>query len=105
VLAQINLQGKKPEQVQDHPAVRGTRTTRIADDDNDGDNADAADEPFDSESEVSDGNAPPTEVGHGYRNVTDRDSVPPLSNLKLGQKITPIQFFVLLFTYTGEKYS
>jgi hypothetical protein len=59
------------------PVVRGRRTTRIADDDNDDDNAVAADVPSESESVVSgDGIAPLTQVGHGYRNVTNPDSVP-----------------------------
>jgi hypothetical protein len=55
------------------PVVLGGRTARIADDeDDDGNIADAADVPSESESEVSDnGNAPPTQAGHRYRNVTE----------------------------------
>jgi hypothetical protein len=57
-----------------------------------------------------DGSPPPIQVGHGYRNVTDRDSVSPRSNLTLGQLssgpqiprnlVTRIQFFTLFFTST-----
>jgi hypothetical protein len=57
--------------------------------DNNDDNTDAADEPSQSESEVSDdGSAPPTQVGLGYGNVTNQASVLPQSNMTLGQKST-----------------
>jgi hypothetical protein len=92
------------------PVVKGGRT-RIADDDDDDDNGDAADEPSECECEVNDGgNASPTQVAHGYINVTNRDGVRPRSNLTLEQKftgpqiprnfVTLIQFFMLFFDST-----
>jgi hypothetical protein len=87
------------------PMVRGRRTTRIADDHDDNNDV-ATDVLPESESEVrDDGNASPAQLGHGYRNVTNRNSVPPRSNLTLGQKssgpqipryrVTPIKFFMV----------